>query len=238
MNICSLPSGIDITVDENSCRGVVACKSFAEGEVVMSNISMCQNLLDTQIAERCSFCLHKPENLFQCSKCSFVRYCSRDCQKNDWAFHKTECKAIKVLRRNMHASLFQDACLLIRMFQVLKLQSNDSICESKHDHIRCGNRHVLDMSIPAGYVEQYLSPEDIHVAKVVHNILKSDDPLSSITDMQLRFRCNNFGILDELMQCVGAGVFPSVALLNHSCVPNCILRYSIAKNQPVKLQVI
>ena len=31
------------------------------------------------------------------------------------------------------------------------------------------------------------------------------------------------------MECVASGVFPAAAVLNHSCLPNCILRYRTVK---------
>ena len=37
------------------------------------------------------------------------------------------------------------------------------------------------------------------------------------------FRCNNFGILDDLHAVVAGGCYPNAALLNHSCTPNCVL---------------
>jgi len=41
----------------------------------------------------------------------------------------------------------------------------------------------------------------------------------------LKFRVNNFGITDNLLNVIASGVYPLGALLNHSCNPNCILRY-------------
>jgi hypothetical protein len=39
----------------------------------------------------CSTCLKKGI-LKRCSKCKKVFYCSKECQKKDWNFHKTICK--------------------------------------------------------------------------------------------------------------------------------------------------
>ncbi|KAL3935502.1 MAG: hypothetical protein SGBAC_008989 [Bacillariaceae sp.] len=44
-------------------------------------------------------------------------------------------------------------------------------------------------------------------------------------DLLRIFRVNNFGITDELLKVIASAVYPLGALLNHSCQPNCILRY-------------
>lgn len=37
---------------------------------------------------------------------------------------------------------------------------------------------------------------------------------SDIESLLHKFQANNFGITDDLLECIGAGVFPAVALLN------------------------
>jgi hypothetical protein len=45
-------------------------------------------------AHRCGNCLEKKESksFFNCSSCGRVRYCGRQCQKDDWKRHKESCK--------------------------------------------------------------------------------------------------------------------------------------------------
>ena len=52
-----------------------------------------------------------------------------------------------------------------------------------------------------------------------------------------RFQCNNFGITDDLLLPIGAGVYPNGALLNHSCDPNCVITYTYDATTQVYLQV-
>lgn len=54
----------------------------------------------------------------------------------------------------------------------------------------------------------------------------------STTDWAIRrtlnaYQKNNFGIVNSLHSTIGEGVYPAAALLNHSCFPNCILRYKL-----------
>ena len=42
----------------------------------------------------CAYCHHKPEKgveLKKCSRCRVTHYCSVNCQKDDWAFHRFAC---------------------------------------------------------------------------------------------------------------------------------------------------
>lgn len=56
---------------------------------------------------------------------------------------------------------------------------------------------------------------------------------AALAHLLAQFHSNNFGIMDELMSCIGIGVYPSIALLNHSCDPNCILRYRLSNIGPI-----
>jgi hypothetical protein len=49
---------------------------------------------------RCEGCkeISDLKNIFECSKCETVIYCSRECAVNDWANHKSECKSLCKLR--------------------------------------------------------------------------------------------------------------------------------------------
>lgn len=40
---------------------------------------------------RCNTCNRNAVKLFNCSKCRTVQYCSRECQRNDWVYHKGLC---------------------------------------------------------------------------------------------------------------------------------------------------
>lgn len=45
-----------------------------------------------RVAQPCGAC-DKRRTRYVCSRCQQQRYCSRDCQKQDWAKHKTTCKS-------------------------------------------------------------------------------------------------------------------------------------------------
>lgn len=39
----------------------------------------------------CSACGSREKKVHRCSRCRSARYCSKECQRADWAKHKTEC---------------------------------------------------------------------------------------------------------------------------------------------------
>ena len=50
----------------------------------------------------CSVCEKADVSLLICAQCRVVRYCSVDCQKKDWGFHKTVCgKSSFKLKRDL-----------------------------------------------------------------------------------------------------------------------------------------
>ena len=54
----------------------------------------------TPRSARCQQCREVKDfkQIFNCSKCMAVQYCSRDCQVSHWAHHKENCKKLKKLR--------------------------------------------------------------------------------------------------------------------------------------------
>lgn len=46
-----------------------------------------------------------------------------------------------------------------------------------------------------------------------------------------RMQCNDFGVWDGLIVCVGAGVFPAGAMVNHACDANCVVTYAFARGR-------
>ena len=51
----------------------------------------------------CSNCKHPPKEggeLKRCSRCHITRYCSVQCQKNDWDFHRFACSVVAKVKSN------------------------------------------------------------------------------------------------------------------------------------------
>lgn len=159
-------------------------------------------------SERCAGCLRKAEKLPECSRCRGARFCNVECQRSSWPRHKAECAMIKAMGANLDKlpSLVVDEMLLL--LHTL----------SRHE----GIEDVLAMALPGGPRADNRGP-----ARLCAPFLKSVVSMRE-EDVELelaRAQANNFLIVDDVLSPVAAGCYPELALLNHSCEPNCVLSY-------------
>ena len=54
---------------------------------------------DYNSPDYCGNCFIRKADLKRCTGCSFVQYCSKDCQVEHWGSHKVLCRAIKGLQK-------------------------------------------------------------------------------------------------------------------------------------------
>ena len=50
-----------------------------------------KSLVTEEFSTKCSNCGKEAENLKRCGTCQVAAYCSKECQRNDWTRHKSEC---------------------------------------------------------------------------------------------------------------------------------------------------
>ena len=55
-----------------------------------------------------------------------------------------------------------------------------------------------------------------------------DDPRTAF-ELLCKVRRNVYSICDDELQSFGAGVYPAMAAVNHSCAPNCVATFRRAK---------
>ena len=231
--ICAANGRVEYTSSESSGWRVLAKSDFERGNVCATNSPLACVVLHHGVSSRCSRCFSKSSALMKCSRCHYVCYCSSLCQKSDWAQHKGECRFLETVltRFRDQEAHFTDIRLLLRVNSAKK-SSLASLCSTDRDGVvSCGREHAERMCATTA-----ASSEDKLLAKFVGSLLKLNT-IDILVTMLVQFRCNNFGVTDELLQCIGAGVYPMGALLNHSCRPNCVLRYNFIPGQDVALQV-
>lgn len=164
----------------------------------------------------------------QCAKCKKATYCGRNCQVGDWKQHKFECPHVQtIFGQNLPPSAVNEVLLLLRSTGIRATQPSE--CRKQSDgSILCGGNHS------EGVYYNPLTPvesADLILASVTGRHCQAENPY--LLRRLQQFHCNNFGVVDDLINCIGSAEYPATALLNHSCVPNCILRYDLSPQGPI-----
>lgn len=157
-----------------------------------------------------------------------------------------------------------EICLLIRTFVLVTKSSGtvkenvgmvdriqDSPCTPrKHDAaVDCGIIHLFALqksSLSMDSVDQLMVTEATNAIWAKRSQLygkgndgRTQESIRHAMEILLRiFRVNNFGITNELLQVVANAVYPLGALLNHSCQPNCLLRYHFGSKTLPILEIV
>jgi SET and MYND domain-containing protein len=221
-------SDFDIILSENKGKSLFAKEIILSGSILLSNYPFSSVLTSSHVSQRCSFCFVKAQSLQRCSHCKYVFYCNFSCQKKHWSSHKKECKTIKYIDQYD----MENARLTITVLSTLDERTDICISEERNIY-NCGSYHIYELFENSEITRScFVRHQSNRISQYLKNHTENE-----IASMLSKFTANNFGILDDLMQCIGAGVYPCIALLNHSCLPNCILRYVIKQGSPVCLQV-
>lgn len=229
---------VSIEAAPGAARGRCArsARSVAAGEVLLRIPALASMLHGEFRGRRCDFCFMGGMGgvpLKRCTRCRVVYYCGRGCQEADWQDHKLECAARVTLGDRLVSTGFAgdgalaDGLLVGRCLRkpVVETTSSQSAppqalaeLETFKDRIASGELAQLN-----------------HLASSVSSVsalLPRGSGKDAALDALCRFRNNNFAVVDDLFISVGAGVFPRGASLNHSCAPNCLLNYELARGRP------
>lgn len=205
-------------------RSAISNKYIQCGQIVCSNRAYAWNLRYQYLSSHCSSCFRSSASLHplsQCSKCKKSKYCNRECQLLDHPQHSSCCKFLRDEDIQLpDKDIVDDILLIIKVLHInKKLKQFDCVKYGKLG-ISCGLNHFKELAIGGGCYDSKL----VQTISEVLRLTQSNN-IELVTDTLAKFRSNNFGITDSLMNCIGMGVYPRAALLNHSCYPNCLIRF-------------
>ena len=231
---CCTVSNIDtFRVESRDVYGnfLIANTPLLKGEIVFSNAPFSWLLRGDYSGSRCGTCFKTPKssNLLLCSKCKSIQYCSASCQRADWPQHKSECSKMSDIRSLKMPSSSVDEVLLLNRTLVVQKKTTQQRCGKRiHPYLgrsitSCGSDHLSSMSVGGGD-----RTDDMVAACRIFG-----HTMPAVAQLMAQFRSNNFGVLSDLMGCIGVGVYPQAALLNHSCAPTCLLTYTLTQDGPI-----
>jgi len=206
------------------------------GEVFLEETPYLAVLADKHKGQRCDCCFKSPETsnikaVRPCSRCKFIFYCGKDCQKRDWKLHKNECLRITTMDPNLVGKLVNQ--LTRTMARAIDL---DVMGESqkKSDYYK---RSFWDLESHAEEIKQ--DPERMHkvdtVIDVLEYFMKTPDPTlmlrytrDNIIEMYGRLSMNLHGATDQLSdgdEETGNCLYLDTSRLDHSCQPNAAIYF-------------
>jgi len=207
-------------------RGLRVTDKVSAGQLVMSSTSFAYVLDMRNVVAACHYCLQSadPTQLKSCAKCKFAKYCNEDCQKNAWNDHKMECGALsKIIPKVPSEEVRLAARILFKQFQKMKDGADRDESESylkmgeleAHENMKLNPVEIKDMDNKVKTLKGFLTNTKIITKK------------KTVAEEELRrvffqIKSNAFMLSDRSgLQVIGSGIYPSVALLNHSCNANC-----------------
>ncbi|EER28629.1 hypothetical protein D8B26_001100 [Coccidioides posadasii str. Silveira] len=164
-----------------------------------------------------------------CTGCRTVRYCSKGCQKENWAaIHKHECKIFKNLYPNVLPTPSRAVLriLLLKKHQEDqgdRLQRFDSLTSHLTETIRTKPDHFQNLVL---------------CARAIHEYSKTELSLQEVVDCFGKLDINAFTLTTPFYDQIGAAVEPLASLCNHSCDPNAAVDFDKGKTWLRALQHI
>jgi len=207
-------------------RGFRVTEKVKAGTMVMSSVPFAYVLDMRNVVAACHFCLQSadPTQLKSCSKCKFAKYCNEECQKNAWNEHKMECGALaKISPKVPSEEVRLAARILFKQFQKMKDGAE-----------RDESEVYLKMTELQAHQDAKLNPVETkdleNKVKTLKGFLTNTKMISkkkTVSEEELKtvffqLKSNAFMLSDRSgLQVIGSGIYPSIALLNHKCSPNC-----------------
>ena len=159
--------------------------------------------------------------LRRCTACKVVHYCSVECQKKAWTFHKLECKSF---RRVCPKIPTESVLLLLRLLQRQKRGDHKKVSEE----IFGKKRTFTDLvdHVEAIKQDERRLGEFIRITQTLKAFVGDAFPLpppDELLETFGRMVVNTFTVCDGEMMAVGVGLYLGPSALDHSCRPNAVV---------------
>jgi SET and MYND domain-containing protein len=196
-------------------------KQYFENDLIMKCWPIVHFLFNKHKGKLCDFCVSLNKSLKKCSNCRKMYYCDRNCQRNDWKWHKFECdlyhKYYKTLKKHAIERI------LLRLF--LFIESDPNIMTQFYDLPNGQKRCLNDLMTHFDEIQKDNERQSEIIA-----IKKNFEKCKIVISVELLTKLfgilviNSFGIavktsVNSFIYC-GSGLYVLGSVLDHSCDPN------------------
>ena len=255
----SVPAGLPFGVVRAEGRGrcAVATRDVAVGEVVLREGAVAAMLLGAYESSRCSLCMRRLRSRpteHACGECGLQTYCSAACKARAAPLHSAECDAFVAVARAARASGADPDLLRVvaRLLWTRYGEAGSSAGGADAEPAAGGAGHAPQACVVGGphrwghvaALQAHQSEGEGSAAwrdsvrrglqKLKRKLPKAEGVVDEGVFLAAAVNTNAHGILSGggSGHAVGLGLFPLVALLNHSCDPNMAFEYQFAAAAP------
>jgi len=200
-----------IAVDSASTKQkrVIALENIPKGFTVLTEKPLISIVETSFIDKYCSNCFKPLEKKLKCSRCKFSHYCSKECQKENYGFHKFLCQAKKEVPNFKITTLIQSMAQLlykIKKDSSIEQTINNLYCYEKKE--RMENKNVIF----------------IMMSPILHTLKINMEP-TRIAHLMNIIDCNMLRIFQPSSEYFAYGIYINASKIGHDCNPNCMLFY-------------
>ena len=202
---------------EGKGRGCFAKGNFSAGHEIIVEKAYAYTSLSGRGPRCCSVCYSPSAKLLGCDVCKGVWYCSENCKNILLPAHKAYCAATAKVA-GISKSTGVEQTFLQLMLLALTWKECSPIVEERKSLRRMGWNEVALMP-------SVQRTEESHDAlRLAANVVCVDCPANEeeCFDILCKINTNSHSVSSFAEPPHGVGLFPLVALCNHSCDPNCI----------------
>ncbi|CAG2104190.1 unnamed protein product [Medioppia subpectinata] len=201
-------------------------KPLSPGDVITQDMPLIHVLNMSSKGKYCDNCFKRSDQLKRCSKCLRMYYCGKECQKNDWKYHKNECP---LLRHEIPELLLFNDWLRLWFRFYLSVKKIPTFATKKHRLIDGSEVSLNDMKVDDIHVEAINGRR--HEFESSHKVLVElgvrHEPEEVIHWVSFLYSCDplipmaSVGSVEIGVEPIGIGLYLQHRFIGHSCQPNC-----------------
>ncbi|OLL23462.1 Histone-lysine N-methyltransferase ASHR1 [Neolecta irregularis DAH-3] len=205
------PHSMFAVKNSSSCngRGLFASGCILRGSAVFFHRPKCSIPDDNSISSTCYSCLASSichqQILSVCAGCRLVRYCSSNCQKSDWRYHRYECKSFKNAQR-------APTCMVRALVRILAIRRTDE-------------SWFAQISVLLSHSHEITHHDAVNVIPQLAALVSGERNITLLQETYCRFLTNSIQVTTFMGDAIGVCFDPLISLINHSCNPNIILNH-------------